>query len=77
MLDVLKDFGDQRGLTIAQVALAWLLAQKPLIVPIPGTTKLAHLQENQWAANSEFSNEKLTQLTADLSAIEVQGDRFA
>ncbi|WP_206367828.1 aldo/keto reductase [Sphingobacterium chungjuense] len=77
MLDVLKEFGDQRGLTIAQVALTWLLAQKPFIVPIPGTTKLAHLQENLWAANFEFSNEELTQLTADLSKFEIQGDRYA
>ncbi|WP_165813955.1 aldo/keto reductase [Terrimonas sp.] len=46
IIDILKAFGDQRGLTVAQVGLAWLLAQKPFIVPIPGTTKLAHLQEN-------------------------------
>lgn len=76
MLDLLKTFGDQRGLSIAQVALAWLLAQKPFIVPIPGTTKLAHLQENLWAANYEFTDEELKRLTADLSAITIQGDRF-
>ena len=46
VIDILKEFGDHRGLTVAQVALAWLLAQKPWIVPIPGTTKLAHLYEN-------------------------------
>ena len=46
MIEALSEFGNPRGLTPAQVALAWLLAQKPWIVPIPGTTKLAHLQEN-------------------------------
>ncbi len=76
MLDLLKEFGDQRGLSIAQVALAWLLAQKPFIVPIPGTTKLAHLQENLWAANYEFTDKDLAKLTEDLSAITIQGDRF-
>ncbi|HMS70305.1 MAG TPA: aldo/keto reductase [Saprospiraceae bacterium] len=63
LIDALKAFGDQRGLTVAQVALAWLLAQKPFIVPIPGTTKLAHLQENIWAANYEFTADELNQLT--------------
>lgn len=46
IVEALIEFGHPRGLTPAQVALAWLLAQKPWIVPIPGTTKLAHLQEN-------------------------------
>jgi aryl-alcohol dehydrogenase-like predicted oxidoreductase len=46
MIDTLANFGNQRGLTPAQVALAWLLAQKPFVVPIPGATKLAHLQED-------------------------------
>ncbi|MCL7986574.1 aldo/keto reductase [Sphingobacterium sp. lm-10] len=77
MLDVLKEFGDQKGLTIAQVALAWLLAQKPFVVPIPGTTKLAHLQENLQAANYKFDADELAKLTADLSAIEIVGDRFS
>jgi aryl-alcohol dehydrogenase-like predicted oxidoreductase len=43
LIETLKEFGDHRGLTVTQVALAWLLAQKPFIVPIPGTTKLAHV----------------------------------
>ncbi|MEJ5962770.1 aldo/keto reductase [Pedobacter immunditicola] len=50
---------------MAQVALAWLLAQKPFVVPIPGTTKLAHLQENRWAADYEFNENELKQLTTD------------
>lgn len=73
IIDILKEFGDQRGLTVAQVALAWLLAQKPFIVPIPGTTKLAHLQENMWSADYEFTTDELTKLTADLSKIKITG----
>lgn len=76
MLDVLTEFGNHRGLTAAQVALAWLLAQKPWIVPIPGTTKLAHLQENLWAADFEFTPEELKTITEALSKIKIVGDRY-
>lgn len=76
MIDTLANFGNQRGLTPAQVALAWLLAQKPFIVPIPGTTKLAHLQENLWSGNFEFSADELRQLTEDVSRIKIVGDRY-
>ncbi|MFV5692075.1 aldo/keto reductase [Flavobacterium sp. LT1R49] len=76
MIDVLAEFGNKRGLTAAQVALAWLLAQKPWIVPIPGTTKQAHLQENLWAANYEFTAEELKQLTQSVSEIKITGKRY-
>ncbi|MCC6289184.1 MAG: aldo/keto reductase [Chitinophagaceae bacterium] len=76
LIDILKEFGDQRGLTVAQVALAWLLAQKPFIVPIPGTTKLAHLQENMWAADYVFNNEELKQLNDAVSKIKIVGERY-
>lgn len=76
IIDTLKTFGDQRGLTVAQVALAWILAQKPFIVPIPGTTKLAHLQENMLAADFQFSNDELQQLTAELNKIKIVGERY-
>ena len=76
MIDVLTEFGNQRGLTAAQVALAWLLAQKPWIVPIPGTTKLAHLQENLWAADFEFTPEELKTITEAFSKITIAGDRY-
>lgn len=76
LIDILKEFGDQRGLTVAQVALAWLLAQKPFIVPIPGTTKLAHLQENMWAANYEFTSDELNKLTAALNQVKIVGERY-
>lgn len=76
LIDILKEFGDHRGLTVAQVALAWLLAQKPFIVPIPGTTKLAHLQENMWSADYEFTADELNKLTADLNEVRIVGERY-
>jgi aryl-alcohol dehydrogenase-like predicted oxidoreductase len=77
IIDVLTDFGNERGLTVAQVSLAWLLALKPWVVPIPGTTKLAHLQENLWSADYEFSADELKKLTDDISKIEITGARYA
>lgn len=76
IIDILTAFGNQRGYTAAQVALAWLMAQKPCIVPIPGTTKQAHLQENLGAASIELSADELKQLTADISKINIAGDRY-
>jgi aryl-alcohol dehydrogenase-like predicted oxidoreductase len=76
MIDVLTEFGNPRGLTPGQVALAWLLAQKPWIVPIPGTTKLAHLQENLWSADFQFTSEELLKITNTLSKIKIVGDRY-
>lgn len=75
LIDVLKDFGDHRGLTVAQVALAWLLAQKPFIVPIPGTTKLAHLKENLDSRDYQFDPAELKDLTAALDKIKIVGER--
>lgn len=62
--------------TSAQIALAWLLAQKPWIVPIPGTTKLHRLEENIGSAAVELSADDLTQIKAALSKIEIHGDRY-
>ncbi|MDO5614697.1 MAG: aldo/keto reductase [Cruoricaptor ignavus] len=76
IIDILKEFGDHRGLTVAQTALAWLLAQKPWMVPIPGTTKQAHLQENMWSAEYEFSSTELAGLTAQLDTVEIVGARY-
>ena len=69
-------FGNPRGLTPAQVAPAWLLARKPWIVPIPGTTKLAHLQENLGAADFAFTAEELQELTAAVSKISIVGEGY-
>jgi aryl-alcohol dehydrogenase-like predicted oxidoreductase len=62
--------------TPAQIALAWLLAQKPWIVPIPGTTKLHRLEENIGAANVELSSDDLNDINEALANVSVQGDRY-
>ncbi|MFL9886421.1 aldo/keto reductase [Paraburkholderia agricolaris] len=76
LVDVLGKIADSRGTTRAQIALAWLLAQKPWIVPIPGTTKLHRLQENIGAAVVELSAADLTAIEAALKQIQVVGDRY-
>lgn len=68
--------GHQRGLTPAQIALAWLMAQKPRVVPIPGTTKLAHLQENLWSAYITFTPDELNRLTTTIEEIKIVGARY-
>ena len=65
-----------KGATPAQIALAWLLAQKPWIVPIPGTTKLHRLEENLGAATVELTAEDLRDIEAALSTVAVQGERY-
>ncbi|MGA2099996.1 MAG: aldo/keto reductase [Candidatus Sulfotelmatobacter sp.] len=76
LVDVLSDIAEQKKATSAQIAIAWLLAQKPWIVPIPGTTKLHRLEENLGAANVELSENDLRDITASVSKIAVQGDRY-
>jgi aryl-alcohol dehydrogenase-like predicted oxidoreductase len=76
MVDLLGKFAEQKKATPAQIALAWLLAQKPWIVPIPGTTKLHRLEENIGAAAVELTPEDLRQLEAAASNIAVQGARY-
>lgn len=75
IINALKDFGHVRGLTPAQVALGHMLAQKPWIVPIPGTTKLAHLQENLGAANLQFTRQDIEEIDAALAKITIYGER--
>jgi aryl-alcohol dehydrogenase-like predicted oxidoreductase len=67
----------RKGATPAQIALAWVLAQKPWIVPIPGTTKLARLEENLGAASVELTPEDLREIDAAAARIEVQGARYS
>jgi aryl-alcohol dehydrogenase-like predicted oxidoreductase len=76
MVDLLKRVADLKGATPAQVALAWLLAQKPFIVPIPGTTKLHRLGENLGAVNVEFAPDELREMADAAAKIEVQGARL-
>ena len=76
LVDVLGEIAAQKNATSAQIAIAWLLAQKPWIVPIPGTTKLHRLEENLGAANIELSESDLREITAAVSKTTVQGDRY-
>ncbi len=76
LVDLLGRFAQQKKATPAQIALAWLLAQKPWIVPIPGTTKLHRLEENIGAANVELSPDELRELETAASKIAVQGARY-
>ncbi len=76
LVDMLGRFAQQKKATPAQIALAWLLAQKPWIVPIPGTTKLHRLEENIGAVNVELSPDDLRELDTVTSKIPVQGARY-
>jgi aryl-alcohol dehydrogenase-like predicted oxidoreductase len=76
VVDLLDKFAAQKKATPAQIALAWLLAQKPWIVPIPGTTKLHRLEENIGAVEVELTAEDLRQLETTASKIPVQGARY-
>ena len=76
MVGVVKGVADRKRATPAQVALAWLLAQKPWIAPIPGTTKLHRLEENLGAFELELTARDLAEINAEASKIEVQGERL-
>lgn len=76
LVDVLGEIAAPRQATRAQIAIAWLLAQKPWIVPIPGTTKLHRLDENLGAAALQLSSDDLRDITAAAAAITVQGARY-
>ncbi len=76
LVDLLGQVAARKRATPAQIALAWLLAQKPWIVPIPGTTKLHRLEENIGAASIELATDDLREIDGALSGITVQGDRY-
>ncbi|MBL0371449.1 aldo/keto reductase [Rhizobium sp. KVB221] len=76
LVDLLGRIAAEKQRTSAQIALAWLLAQKPFIVPIPGTTKIHRLQENLGAAAVELSTDELADIEAAVSRITVEGDRY-
>ena len=76
MVDMVGKFAQQKKVTPAQIALAWLLAQKPWIVPIPGTTKLHRLEENIGAVNVTLTPEEVRELDIASSKIAVQGARY-
>lgn len=77
LVDVLNKLAEQRNVTSAQIALAWLLAQKPWIVPIPGTTKLHRLEENMAAADIILTDTDLKEINEAVAAIEVKGNRYS
>jgi aryl-alcohol dehydrogenase-like predicted oxidoreductase len=76
IVDLLNELGQRKRATSSQIALAWVLAQKPWIVPIPGTTKLARLEENLKSADLKFTPEELRDLNIAVSKIKLQGDRY-
>ena len=76
VIDLLEKIGAEKGATPAQIALAWLLAQKPWIVPIPGSRKLERLDENNGAANIELTPSDLSKIENAMSQINVVGDRY-
>jgi aryl-alcohol dehydrogenase-like predicted oxidoreductase len=76
MVNMVKRIAERKGATPAQIALAWLLAQKPFIVPIPGTTKLHRLEENLGAVNVELTADDLRETAETAATIEVQGARL-
>ncbi|HTQ79620.1 MAG TPA: aldo/keto reductase, partial [Thermoanaerobaculia bacterium] len=76
LVDLLGDIGRHKNATPAQIALAWVLAQKPWIVPIPGTTKPHRLEENLGAAGVELTAQDLREIDRAASKIEVQGARY-
>ena len=76
LVDLLKHWAERKQATPAQIALAWLMAQKPWIVPIPGTRKLHRLKENLGAAAIELTAQELNELNSALATIEISGERY-
>jgi aryl-alcohol dehydrogenase-like predicted oxidoreductase len=76
LVNVLKAIGERKNATAAQIALAWNLAQRPWIVPIPGTTKLHRLEENLAAVEIALSRADLAEIEASASAIQIEGERY-
>jgi len=76
VVDALKRFAEKKNATPAQISLAWLLAQKPFIVPIPGTRNIDHLNENLGAINIQLTPDDLREIDYAFSKIKVQGGRM-
>jgi aryl-alcohol dehydrogenase-like predicted oxidoreductase len=76
LVDLINKVAVEKNATPAQIALAWLLAQKPWIVPIPGTTKLERLYENLGAVKLELTPEELSDVNSAISKITIAGDRY-
>jgi aryl-alcohol dehydrogenase-like predicted oxidoreductase len=76
LVELVKTWAERKTATPAQIALAWRMAQKPWIVPIPGTTQMAHMLENIGAAAVRFTPSELAELNASVSAIKIEGARL-
>lgn len=76
VIDYINELATTKNATAAQIALAWVMAQKPWIVPIPGTTKISRIHENIKAADIKFSDEEMKTINDALSKIEIVGDRY-
>jgi len=76
IVDLLRRFAEKKNATPAQISLAWLLAQKPFIVPIPGTRNIDHLNENLGAINVQLTPEELREMESAFSKIKVHGGRM-
>ena len=76
LVEVIKTWGMEKNATPAQIALAWLQAQKPFIVPIPGTTQMAHMEQNIKADNIKFTTDELFSLNEQIEAIDIKGLRL-
>ncbi len=76
LVELVKRWAERKGATPGQIALAWLMAQKPWIVPIPGTTQMAHMLENVGAADVQFTPTELAELNGAVSAVQIRGARL-
>jgi aryl-alcohol dehydrogenase-like predicted oxidoreductase len=76
LVDLVRRWAERKNATVAKIALAWLMAQKPWIVPIPGTTQMPHMLENIGAGAIRFTPSELAELNASVSAIEIRGARL-
>ena len=76
LVNVIKKWATIKQASPAQIAIAWLMAQKPWIVPIPGTTQMAHMEQNTHASRINFTKEELKALNAEIEAIQIVGQRL-
>jgi aryl-alcohol dehydrogenase-like predicted oxidoreductase len=76
LVELVKRWAERKGAAPGQIALAWLIAQKPWIVPIPGTTQMAHMIQNVGASSLAFTADELKELNSSLSDIHIQGQRL-
>ena len=76
LIDFMEKLAEDKKVTTAQIALAWVLAQKPWIVPIPGTTKVSRISENIAAANITFTEQELKAINEEVRKIPIVGDRY-